>query len=246
MFSNRLIYFQKADYNIYAFDLESSQVSQNLMSSAKIPEFYASMCLLPNNEVFCLWNSSSKAFSIKLGSIIKMYPPRALTNFTGLVYYKGYVYAIGGSGDFWEKFDLHKSVWMRIARLPRTTDYCSCTVLGDTILAVGYHSLKLHGYCPDINSYFDCMSVIGDIQKNIFTGNNRGYLMEFGGGIYESEINDPFSWQNIGSNTCKNTFLLSYKALYDDGVYFLNFYYDLYRFDLKNKTVSVIANLKDK
>ncbi|CAG9320277.1 unnamed protein product [Blepharisma stoltei] len=245
MLSTQLIYLKKSDPNIYSFDLSKSQISKNLTHSGQIPDYYDSMCLLPNNEIFCLSNSSSKAFTIKFSFTVKMHPPRALTYFAGLAYYKGYVYAFGGSNAFWEKFDLDKSVWLKIAKLPRTTDYCSCAVLGDTMLVVGYHSLKLHGYCPDLNSYFDCMDVTGDIQKSIFTGNNRGYLIEFGGRIFESEINDPFSWQNIGSNSCKKTFLLWYKALYDDAIYFLSYYYDLYRFDLKNKTINVIANLNN-
>ncbi|CAG9332594.1 unnamed protein product [Blepharisma stoltei] len=74
-------------------------------------------------------------------------------------------------------------------------------------------------------------------------GNNRVYLFEKGGRIFESAENNILNWTQIGTNSISIYLNQSSVARYKGCLYFVVYTNQLWKFDLASKKVSQVATL---
>ncbi|CAG9310027.1 unnamed protein product [Blepharisma stoltei] len=170
---------------------------------------------LPNFKIFCA--SSGSNYKYGLACVIDtknwtytLLPSKEWYRETVGAYYKNQIYVFGGIKDEGSshscvplayKFDLLQKQWRAVSSLPIGSDKCSCITFNKKILIVGNQHRHIYSYDVDSDSY----SIITNSDMNIGINNfkllvsakKRVYLMQEWGMMYESEILNEHSWENI-------------------------------------------------
>ncbi|CAG9321481.1 unnamed protein product [Blepharisma stoltei] len=167
---------------------------------------------------------------------------------SGGTYYLESVYIFGGfkgpSMDLAMKFDIAKSEWKSLSALPKPSIKCSCAVFFRNILISGNDHNCLYVYDTDIDSYsVSEVKVNAYKNKYLFSGNQRAYIMQTSGDIYESDLKNPYFWKSIGRCELYGYYQMG-KIAYDNSFYFGaicssdDTFYFYFVFDLIKKKVT--------
>lgn len=192
--SNYATFCNTKNGNVCKMNLTDFTLIPTQMENPHKLDYFCNFCQLPNNEIFGFSCFKLGTFIIKADlSFQKLKRSAKPTSFCGSIYYEGYVYIFGGSGNNYERFNLVRHIWTKLPKLPRTSDYTSCAILQNKILITGYHLDNIYVFNPDINSYTRTLKALKmDTQKLVCNANQRGFLIELPGDVYESDVNDPY------------------------------------------------------
>ncbi|CAG9321776.1 unnamed protein product [Blepharisma stoltei] len=85
------------------------------------------------------------------------------------------------------------------------------------------------------------MNFKGNVIKVLSSYENCAYLIDFSGKVFQSEINNPFSW-NIVENWNSKDLIMTYgqRAFYKDCWYFLTAFIQIFKFDLRKKEIKEV------
>jgi len=106
------------------------------------------------------------------------------------------------------------------------------------LLVTGLSVNKLYMYDPYINSYTQLSLTLSVYDKVLCKKNNRAYLLDSIGAIYESDLNNPYKYTIMRRNGRLNSLNdhLGHQAFYKDSMYFF-IKQKLYKFDFNNKGI---------
>ncbi|CAG9332592.1 unnamed protein product [Blepharisma stoltei] len=129
---------------------------------------------------------------------------------------------------------------------PQDLDFTlSCkTLYRDSILITSYFIQKMIIYSIIQNKYQEIPNLVlnANYHKFMLKGNNRVYLFEKGGRIFESSENNILSWNQLWNNNLPNNNPLQSSAVqYKCCLYFVHYKNELWKFDLASKRVSQVA-----
>lgn len=244
--SNQLVYFNDKTNTVSRFNIETLKIDKcSLSRDLKISKFVC-MCGLPNRAVFCFGNKPPSGATFIIDSSNKLIdlqdgePCYA----AGAIYYRDSVYVFGGITnnnliiDMAEKIDLKYGIWYKLQSLPEKASQSSCVVFEEKILISGREHDRLYAYDVNSNMYCDCLVLKKDLNKVILVGDNRAYAIELGGNIYESEECSFKIWHSLGSSCLHNFISISFTTMFRDSIYFMNYDYKVYYFDINKKSIS--------
>ncbi|CAG9325857.1 unnamed protein product [Blepharisma stoltei] len=207
---------------------------------------------LPNYELFCFGTEGIPSSGFACIIDLQNYSlKRRLTlgypcYSSCALYYDGFVYIFGGGnntkGDLpnFYKFDLQNNRWIKRLSLPISSHSCSSIIFRSNILVSGFSHKHLYQYNMELDSYSIAFSFeSGNSWKILLAENNRAYIIERLGRIYECGAENVYNWNDVGKSSM-DWFLQHYVTYYQNSAYIginigtSNLYY---KFDFKTKKI---------
>ncbi|CAG9316067.1 unnamed protein product [Blepharisma stoltei] len=159
---------------------------------------------LPNSEIFCLTDDNDIfTFDLKTWRINKKYPDSSGYRYSLLLSYENCVYLFcfkPNSLACLEKFNISSTIK---TSLPSPPIDCKSSLSGcvykNSFLFCAKASSRLFKFDLLIESYSQLpISVNSKFVKMLFTGNMRVYIANQNYGIFESEVDNEYHWNQIG------------------------------------------------
>ncbi|CAG9329598.1 unnamed protein product [Blepharisma stoltei] len=247
--STSIISWKSNSKSACVFDSKTKTIYEQEL---KIPKNLSGnmICRIPDNKLFFYGNLPISGSAFILDSFYN------ITNLqegkpafgAGGVYYNGFVYIFGGCDyhDLFKassRYSLSENRWSELMSLPVKSYYCSCEVFNGVILIYGYHHEVLYIYDPAIDIFTDVnVPFVRLAYKIIIKVNNRGYILDHGGTIYESLENDLFCWEKCRIGTInREGFNCSLRVECEGYIYYM-ISDELYQFSLKPIDIFLIDN----
>lgn len=223
-------------------------------------DFRTCMCLIPGMKIFCYGNTHDQVptgltFTVDFQNNVKMLATGTPSRSAGAAYCNGWVYVFGGHSldkplALAEKYSLTRNVWTKLNPLPKAFYYPGVCNLGNYMIMSGVGTSFAYIYDILISSYQQVIKLDEENStKIICQGNQRGYIIETKGKIWESRIGDPYIWQVIEESDIPSWHLVSYRVSYMNNIYFITDEYPcptLYRFSLDTKDCKIIRSIPDR
>ncbi|CAG9321994.1 unnamed protein product [Blepharisma stoltei] len=156
---------------------------------------------LPNGELFCFSESNPVIIDKKYGFRVL---PAGDPNLEIAIYFDRSVYCFergdrgGGCDDpgvMSSRFDFDLNRWSKINPIPRMDEKYHGVLFNGNIVISGYWDTDLKLYSIGIDSWSNINYEFGLHKRKILVDSNeRLYVIECGGFIYESEVGDMYTW----------------------------------------------------
>ncbi|CAG9315492.1 unnamed protein product [Blepharisma stoltei] len=250
--SNELSFFRSGSQNFATINLDSFQVTSTItLQIAESIHAHTSSCILPDKSYFYFGNPSynyGTTFMVDKNKTVRLLQKAKQGCYIDSVFYKNFMYLIGGSANMAERYDFAQNQWQSLAPVPQGLSFqYSCSILlKDSILITGYSLNKMICYNIIQNNYKDVPNLVLNVNyyKFMIRGNNRIYLVEKGCRIMESAENDYSGWTQVGGcGIANNAPLQSSIVRYKGFLYFIHFDSQLWKFDLASKQISQVKNV---
>mmetsp|Transcript_24918 Transcript_24918/g.24594 ORF Transcript_24918/g.24594 Transcript_24918/m.24594 type:complete len:127 (-) Transcript_24918:41-421(-) len=115
--------------------------------------------------------------------------------------------------------------------MPDASHLVTTLVYNCQILLSGYHHGKLYSYDINYDAYLEILNLKPDVCRMLCKGNDKAYLIEWTGQIYECEGNVSM-WKVVGEALPSMGCPISYGSTYKGVSYFVDHTFALYQFDL--------------
>ncbi|CAG9335831.1 unnamed protein product [Blepharisma stoltei] len=235
---DEIVVFRNSTKKIARVNLATFNTTEVEVEVADPIFYYVAMCEIPNTGVFCFgnWNPCrGTAYIIYPDSRIKQLEDGAPCCYSGAVYYKKAVYVFGGcSGNYLtlaEKYNFTTEKWEKLSPMPDASHLVTTLVYNCQILLSGYHHSKLYSYDINYDTYLEVLDLKPDVCRMLCKGNDKAYLIEWTGQIYECEYNIS-SWRVVGEALPSMGCPIGYGSIYKGFSYFVDHTFTLYQFDL--------------
>lgn len=239
-----VLYFHKN--LLHSYDLQNSDLSGN-NTELLTPETYSTMCRIPNDSLFIIRNKCrSEALIIDSNCNSKIISPGVKHDIVpSCVYLNGFVYVFGGLTDdgnrspISKKYDIKKDKFIKIENLPEPSGGNSCNVYRNDILVTGLDCSVVYKYNVFSNNYSVILDVPTQCHKTVLTRDDFAFIIC---------IPSIFQYNgdacvNYGSHECDSLMLDS--IYYKDSFYFINNKFQIFKFNLKKRSVSCIHSSMD-
>ncbi|CAG9324609.1 unnamed protein product [Blepharisma stoltei] len=244
---NQIAAFQHNTKNLLKINLSNFKETKIELNTKSKANEHIIMCELPDNQIFCYgnWEPVGTTFIIDAeNNIIELDDGKPCCS-TYATLFEDSIYVFGGwktkgeRSNFAVKFSLQTAEWKDLAPLPiSSTAVCSLAADNEIWLS-GYNHQKLYSYSIEKNNYQEYIDLALNCNKIICRGDSLSiYVIESGGKIIKSEF-DGYNWQLVG-NILQFNDVISYYKLYMGSVYFLDYDYVLYAFNLGEKHLDMI------
>ncbi|CAG9315845.1 unnamed protein product [Blepharisma stoltei] len=174
-------------------------------------------------------------------SLMSHNAPVYITNCT---FFNKEIFTFGGfevvSPKYATKYDFKTNEWRSLANLPKLSDFCNSIEFKGKILVAGRSHRWLCVYDPAIDSY-SLVYGFHRTHKILMKVDNRVYVLETEGGLFESSLGDIYNWQNVSKDCCIGCNSFSYCLKLKSGIYFIVNEQELWEFDFKKKVTKSIA-----
>ncbi|CAG9321995.1 unnamed protein product [Blepharisma stoltei] len=179
---------------------------------------------LPNGELFCFSESNPVI-------IDKNYEFRVLPagdpNFEIAIYFDRNVYCFGPENDFGgrcSRFDMDLYCWRKInPTVGEDSRYHGVLFNGNIVISgYWYRNLKLYAVGIDSWSNIDYKFGNAKIKTMINANDERLYVIETRGSIYESEFGNEYSWQRLAKSIITGNYNCITCSYNKGGFYILN------------------------
>ncbi|CAG9334993.1 unnamed protein product [Blepharisma stoltei] len=241
---NEIVFMKWNSNEIVTWNLETLKSTSKCFDLISNLSFYGSTLIPENKGIFFYGGKlnnreiTGKTFIVDSDKNITLMSPGSQTHLIGLAYFKKYIYALGGDPEVSNKFNLEENIWEACPPLPKG-DFRNSSLIAykDHILVAGKYLDKLVSFDINEDNYLVISNLNLEIDKNkvLFTENNRIYIIEIKGKIYESEMNNFMTWKCIGENNILDSDIQSYVVGFRNHFYFILVNNDLVNFDLKKK-----------
>ncbi|CAG9317272.1 unnamed protein product [Blepharisma stoltei] len=249
--SEKLFYFKDQTKILASIDLSTMETSEKSLSIPEEMCTTTSMCLLPYNSIFCYGNwqlsqhkqkpFSGIAFIIDCKqNVLRCQDGYPCIN-AGSIYHNGEIYIFGGNDgkdlDIVRSFNLKEKKWMPRGSMLSPSSTCSCEFFQGKIYVAGWNHSKIHSFCP-YTGFHDTLdlSIVQRTNKVILASEERLYLIESNGVIYESWVNDLSNWMSVGIFEDKGRYSNSYKYVGQKSAFFM-ISGVLFKFDFSSKSI---------
>lgn len=239
--TNQLVNLEIKDMNA---SLKSIEISESVRTSISI-------CLLPDQTMFCYGNSilsrclnevhTGLAFSVDQNNHLKLHKTGKENFYLNSVYHNGQIFAFGGVNKLAERFDLYLDRWESCKDLPDGNYKNSFTcIVQNKLCVVGYHlnEVTLYDILNDSYEKIPNLALGGETTKCIFYDNQKAFLLEFPGKIYETV--DLIIWEIVGSISVELSSVISYSVCYKSCFYIVSNQYQLLEFSTKTRILKLL------
>ncbi|CAG9335604.1 unnamed protein product [Blepharisma stoltei] len=244
-FYNCLVFFKDNHRELISWNFKT-------MKSQSFPINYrmtfsmenTSMCLIPNCRIFC-YNYYSD-FIIEQNNEITELVSSKVNYRLNIVYLNNFVYAIGGACKLAEKYNLSTNTWESCRKLPKGNyDNSFSAIFGNFILIVSHNMQKIVAFNTKVDDFYEIKSVKLSAfrHKFIAVDDQRAFIIEMGGNIYESQQGSFAKWKFVGSNTLKDERIPSFCLSSRNSELFITSSCRLIKFDLRKKKLIVKRHL---
>ncbi|CAG9335761.1 unnamed protein product [Blepharisma stoltei] len=249
-----LIPYKHNQTNLFIYDTESERETVQVLSAPEILNFGTCITLLPNGELFCFGKIdpySGISLIIDQNFDIRVLPSGTCCACSSGIYLNNSVYCFGGEMmtaplPLAERFDLDENRWIMLNPMEEYDYYCSCVMFNGNILITGFENKNIWRYSVEEDSYTRISFEFADIKRKILISDisERLYLIECGGLIFESEIEDDNAWKPIGSSLISNVWPVQVSYAYNGRAVYFSMNSDEYRykFDLDEKNMIKFKN----
>ncbi|CAG9320701.1 unnamed protein product [Blepharisma stoltei] len=221
-----LYYFLGASNRVFKITLpnrtcESKSASVNW-------KLYANWCVLNNNEIIYSggedYGCSGKTFKISYNNLEN---PQQLTSCVAVshhsnIYYKGYVYSLGGSYPYAQRLNLTTNQWenisIRIGELGLTT---TCTI-NQGILIGGQLSKNILLYNVGENKLEKLSSEFSSVHCKLLLKGERYVYCLCNNYLFKNNLSSLATWEKIGEIQSKKWFSYSQGVCIENEIYFIN------------------------
>ncbi|CAG9332770.1 unnamed protein product [Blepharisma stoltei] len=163
---------------------------------------------LPKGELFCFgdYPPSGVTFIIDENLRIQRLPSGTPCFYSSAIYFNKSVYCFGGIDNenalsaLSCRFDFNRNQWISLTPIPEADYKCSSIVFKGNIIISGFENENIWRYSIDSNSFATIPSEFGKSKRKILINSERLYLIECEGFIYESEVGDEYTWNQITSS----------------------------------------------
>ncbi|CAG9332524.1 unnamed protein product [Blepharisma stoltei] len=144
----------------------------------------------------------------------------------GCIYYSNKVYVFGGfngeSLSLARRYNLDLNKWSDLIEMPEPSTRVSCAMFQKAILLCGSYHTVLYRYEIINKAYVRLgLNLYEGSNKIVCVANERGYVIEMGYGIYESEFRDVRKWHVLGKcNLSSNFKIISHGILFEKSIFF--------------------------
>ncbi|CAG9321996.1 unnamed protein product [Blepharisma stoltei] len=157
---------------------------------------------LPNGELFCFSESNPVIIDKNYGFLVL---PAGDPNFEIAIYFDRNVYCFGSEEDFGgrcSRFDMDLYCWRKINPIGGTDSKYHGVLFNGNIVISGYWDINLKLYTVGTDSWSNIDYKFGNAKIKIMINANdeRLYVIEPRGSIYESEFGSEYNWQRLAKS----------------------------------------------
>ncbi|CAG9334162.1 unnamed protein product [Blepharisma stoltei] len=246
---------QSGKTQIWRYDIKTFEIKRWYLWTREPLSRTTCIIELPNGELFCYGNDDPRtgiSYIIDLKTMTvkrRVFDGVPCCNAGGLYFQNSVFFLRSIYGKHpctrMDKYDIIEDRWKCcFAFYNAMLNLCSCTVFKNSILFCALNWKIIYQFDININSCSEILFIDDSVNqfKILFAGNSRAYIAVKQTGIFESDLENQFAWQNVGKFNCD--FHMNYclfKKLLGD-FYFLSFFdylgFSCYRFDLKTKKMN--------
>ncbi|CAG9325602.1 unnamed protein product [Blepharisma stoltei] len=195
--------------NLIIFDTENEKEAFVRLDNAKPLNTGTCLAQIPGGELFCFGSQyppSGVTMMIDTKYKTRMLPSGRPCYSSSSIYCNRSIYCFGGLSKsdelltLAERFDLDEMRWIKLSPLPAADGNCHCILFKENILISGYRNQNLMRYSIKENAFNSIPFKFAERKKKLLINDDRLYLIECDGLIYESEAGDEYRWKKIGNS----------------------------------------------
>ncbi|CAG9336085.1 unnamed protein product [Blepharisma stoltei] len=239
--------------NLIVFDTENEMEDIKTLNISDQLDSGTCIAQLPDGKFFCFGKrcpASGISLTIDKKLKICMMPSGTPCCYSSAVYFNRNIYCFGGWNDeksplaLSERFDMNENKWIKLSPLPNPDCCLHSLIFKKNILISGSENRKLLRYSILGNDFTTIPFEFAERKRKIMVNAVRLYLIECGGFIYESEIEDDTVWKIIAPSVISEICPWQVYCLYNkETIYIgcrdLNEYY---KFSLLSKNMAAILH----
>ncbi|CAG9313657.1 unnamed protein product [Blepharisma stoltei] len=186
--------------NLVFFDIKSEMQMHKTVDMPNALDESSYIIQLPNNKLLCHREKPNPRNWYIIDTLTFKYrilPNSFLCWFLGGVYHNNSIYIFGKNAAKLNsalEFDMNVNKWKKLPNLPISHFRCSCIAFSNSILICG--DIAVYKFDTKIESYSTIVTAdnLEVRPRFLMEGGRRAYLIDFKGMIYESNVEDEYSW----------------------------------------------------
>ncbi|CAG9328725.1 unnamed protein product [Blepharisma stoltei] len=244
---NTSLYLLKNFNNTTNLSIYNTESETENIKTLDIPEpldIYTCIAQLPKGGLFCFGKNPPSGITLIIDKKynIRMLPSGVSCYCSSAIYLDRNIYCFGGIDNngylnLSEKFDLDRECWIKLSPMLQSDYGCHSVVFDRDILVSGKKNKYLLRYSIDGNVFNRISFEFAENKRKILVNGERIYLIECGGFIYESEIQNIGTWKQVAESKIRDSSPSQVYYSYNKEAIYVGCKNDegYYKFNLNNK-----------